>query len=929
MREVDRQTSIVGRHRELETIDRFLASMRDGPTVLAISGEAGIGKTTLWHEAVERARGSSAVVLGARPTLSEEQLPFAALIDLFETILEDALRILPEPQRRALEVALLRRDAAATRSESQTVSVATLTTIVNAARRDPLLIAIDDVQWIDKPSRRVIEFVGRRLRHQPVGILTTERSTDDPMAPFPLAPTVDDDRSMLVTITSLPKNDIVTLVRDRFDMRLGPIGSARLDRMCAGNPFFALEISRYLQRRGLSLEIGDDLDVPASLRHVVSERLGNLSPTAREVTLVAAASITPTMSSIRALVVDADEGLLEAVEGGVLTFDGPRIGVSHPLLASVVYSDTPVRERKRLHERLAAVTGGEERARHLAAAAVGSDESVAGELLDAARAAHARGAPETAADLAHMSARLTPDDLVLDKATRISEAATYLLEAGDTTGAVGLFDRAAREAPEGVTRASARRGLAAATFYLGRFSEAERLFLEALDEPGITPEVAASCYEGMGIIAWLSGRGPQAAELARHARKLARTAGDRVLLAECSAETAFYETFLGNGIPIADMGAALALEDPSRYVRLFRRPTFWNTFPLLWLDDVGSSRDTARALSNEARDHGELTSLPWCLVKLAEDELRLGNLDDAREAAAESVFLADEIGQEFGLAEALICRGVIGGYMGKLGDARSDLEAARGPSARGGAFWADLRLRWSDAVIATAVGDHPTVIDRLDPLPERMEKAGFLDPAAWRFLPELIEALVAVGRVDDAVAILGPVEERSRRLGRRWAIAVASRSRALIEFERTGGASAFDHLDESAAIETDEQQPFELGRTLLVRGVLERRANRKKDARATLERAAALFEDRGAMLWCDRVRQELARIGGRAPAPSDLTETERRIAELVSHGKTNREIAGALFISPKTVEANLTRIYRKLEIGSRTELVRSFLHRDH
>lgn len=928
MTPVDRRANIVGRHQELEAIDRFLASIREGPAVLAISGEAGIGKTTLWHEAVERARESSYVVLGARPTLSEEQLPFAALIDLFETISEDALQVLPDPQRRALDIALLRREAADASFGPQAVSVAALAIIVNAARRDPLLIAIDDVQWIDKPSRRVIEFVARRLRHEAAGILTAERTTDDPVAPFPLAPTLEDDRAMLVSIPSLPTNDIATLVRKRFQMRLGPIGSARLDRMCAGNPFFALEISRYLQRRGLTLEIGDDLDVPASLRHVVSERLANLSPAAREVTLVAAASTAPTTSSIQALVAEADEGLLEAVEAGVLTIDGTRIGLSHPLLASVVYSDTPLGERKRLHERLAAVTSGEERARHLAAAAVGPDESVANELFDAARAAHARGAPETAADLAHLSARLTPDDLVLHRTTRISDAAMYLLEAGDATGALGLFDQAAREAPEGAVRASARRGLALGTFYLGNFPEAERLFLKALDEPGITPEVAASCYEGMGIVTWLCGRGPQAAELARHAGALARRTDDRVLLAECSAEAAFFETFLGNGTPTADMRAALALEDGSLYVRLFRRPTFWNTFPLLWLDEVGSSRDTARALANEARDHGELTSLPWCLVKLAEDELRLGDLDEAREAAAESVFLAAELGQEFGLAEALICKGVIEAYMGELDQARSDLEAARGPTARGGAFWADLRARWADAVIATAVGDYPTVIDRLDPLPNRMAEAGFLDPSAWRFLPELIEALVAVGRIDEAVAVLDPVDERARRLGRRWAVAVASRSRAWIDFERDDGPGAFAHLDAAAAIEIDAGQPLELGRTLLVRGVFERRANRKKDARATLERAAALFEDRGALLWRDRVRRELARIGGRIPAPSDLTETERRIAELVSHGKTNREIAGVLFISPKTVEANLTRIYRKLGIGSRTELVRSFLHRE-
>jgi DNA-binding CsgD family transcriptional regulator len=207
---------------------------------------------------------------------------------------------------------------------------------------------------------------------------------------------------------------------------------------------------------------------------------------------------------------------------------------------------------------------------------------------------------------------------------------------------------------------------------------------------------------------------------------------------------------------------------------------------------------------------------------------------------------------------------------------------------------------------------------------ELVHAMGVREPAYFRIVPDEVEALVALGRLDEAEALLAPFEEAGRNLGRAWTIATGARCRALVLAAR-GDLEAASAAAARALREHDGLPlPFELGRTLVVRGAVERRAKRKREARGTLTKALEIFEELGASLWADKARAELARIGGRAPSSLDLTPTEDKVAALVASGSTNREVAEALFVSVHTVEANLKRIYRKLGVRSRTELASKF-----
>ena len=201
---------------------------------------------------------------------------------------------------------------------------------------------------------------------------------------------------------------------------------------------------------------------------------------------------------------------------------------------------------------------------------------------------------------------------------------------------------------------------------------------------------------------------------------------------------------------------------------------------------------------------------------------------------------------------------------------------------------------------------------------------GVQEPAYFRIVPDEVEALVALGRLDEAEVLLGPFEETGRKLDRAWALATGARCRALLSAARGDLSAALAAADEAVRGHDRLPLPFELGRTLLVKGAVERRAKQKREARETLTQALDTFQKLGAPLWAEKARDEVARIGGRAPAPLALTPTEGRVAALVAAGSTNREVADSLFLSVHTVEANLKRIYRKLGIRSRTELASRF-----
>jgi DNA-binding CsgD family transcriptional regulator len=322
--------------------------------------------------------------------------------------------------------------------------------------------------------------------------------------------------------------------------------------------------------------------------------------------------------------------------------------------------------------------------------------------------------------------------------------------------------------------------------------------------------------------------------------------------------------------------------------------------------------------------HGVETAMMQFRYHLAELECRAGNWGAAAEHARESRAVAQRIGVGAMSAEGFFAVGLVEAHLGRSDPARqAALEGLR--VAEGGGEVLFMILNLSVLGFLELSLDHPSEADAyLSRALELEQRMGVREPAYFRLVPDEVEALVALGRLDEAEALLGPFEEAGRDLGRAWTIATGARCRALVSAARGDLDGASAAADEALRVHEGLPLPFELGRTLLVRGAVERRAKRKREARDTLTKASELFDGLGAAAWADKARAELARIGGRAPSSLDLTPTEEKVAALVAAGSTNREAADALFISIHTVEANLKRIYRKLGVRSRTELAATF-----
>ena len=332
--------AVVGRERELSSLERFLDGVPEGPLGFLIEGEVGIGKTTLWKEAAAAARERSYRVL-CRPVESETQLAFSALGDLLEDVPAEPLSGLPEPQRRALEVALLRREAEGPAPHPRAVSVGLLGVFRSLAQASPVVVAVDDVQWLDRPSASALEFVARRLTEEPIGLLVAQRREARGDLPLNLERALPEDRFERLPVGPLDVEALDRLLRALLDAQFHRPALVQLHAASGGNPFFALEIARSVLQRDLPLTPGQPLPVPDNLRALVSERLAGLSPSARDVALVV--SVLPRATVELIMAAAGGQGgitdLEEAVDAGVLEVDGDRVRFAHPLLASVLYAN--------------------------------------------------------------------------------------------------------------------------------------------------------------------------------------------------------------------------------------------------------------------------------------------------------------------------------------------------------------------------------------------------------------------------------------------------------------------------------------------------------------------------------------------------------------------------------------------------------------
>ena len=337
-------------------------------------------------------------------------------------------------------------------------------------------------------------------------------------------------------------------------------------------------------------------------------------------------------------------------------------------------------------------------------------------------------------------------------------------------------------------------------------------------------------------------------------------------------------------------------------------------------DDLGGARDQIDAALEASAAIGDEASVPLLLRYRATTGWLTGDWEQALQDAVEGHEVAIQTGQPSQQAVLAGTRSLLLAHLGHVDEARDTAEHALDMSAQTGAMFGTMLATSALGFLELSL-ENPSEADRhLGPLVERMESAGIREPGAVRFVPDEIEALIALGRVEEAEALLSRLEERARRLDRPSALAAAGRARGMLETTRGRHEDGLAALASAFAEHDRARMPFERARTLLARGSLERRTKRKSVARDSLQEALEAFEHLGARLWIERARTELASIGGRAPSSGELTPTEKRVAELVAEGRATKEVASLLFVSPKTVEGHLSRIYAKLGVHSRTEL---------
>jgi DNA-binding CsgD family transcriptional regulator len=905
---------VFGRDPELAAIERLLDAAAVGPALLLLEGGPGMGKTTLWAAGVARATDRGFRVLQSRPAEAETRLAYASLSDLLAGVTDDHVRALPAPQCQALEAALLKDGTPGATVDRRSVSMAVLTILRSLAAERPLVIAIDDWQWVDPPSLRVLDFALRRLHPHPIATLVTVRAGSS----FELDHANPEQRQHRAELGPLSLAALHHLLADQLDLRLPRPALVRLERASAGNPLFALEIGRAIFRSGSLPGPGEPLPVPETLREAMARRLAVLSPAAWSGLLVVAASARPTLGLLRQIQGErASRGLRAAAAAGVVEVtDDERIRFTHPLVAAIVLSSALPEDRGRAHRELArVVTDPEERAAHLARSGATAADLPA---IDAgARSAALRGAPDIAAELGEhalaLATGVAPDELGRRRIT----VAWYHVQAGSAARGRELLDLAATGTPPGPIRARALWRLGQVRYQEGSSLAAAALFTRALACVGGDPSLRAELERDTALALVLSGHVAAAAPHARRAMDQAERLGDRRLVTEAAGPLALVRLLMGEGRLPAGASRApddLGADDLPAGVR----PNVLLGMMLRWSDQFDAARGLLEAEHRRAVEHGAEHEVPGVLWHLSELECWTGNWELAASYAETAVQAASLAGDQPALAFAYYARALVHACRGAADAARRDAESglmmAEASDVRLAAASNRHVLGFLELSLADADAAHGWLA------PSAAGVGTFKEPGSLRFLPDEAEALIGTGDLDQANRLLGPFEERAEALGRAWALAAAARCRGLLFAAAGDLPKAMDALDRALAHHAGLDLPLERGRTLLAKGRVHRRRKEKRRAREALEEAATIFDGLGARLWAQRTHTELARIGLRPPSAHDLSQTEAQVAGLAAGGLTNRQIARALFLSPRSVDGVIARIYQKLGIGSRAEL---------
>lgn len=919
-----RVPSLTGRR---ALLDAALAQLTVRPGVL-FHGPAGIGRSTLLAavSASLAAQDQSCTVLHCSPAQEDARLPFVGLIDLFARVPDRCLQALAPAPRAALRAVLLRGPEPADDQSRLAVRVAVVEVLRTLAATGPVLLVVDDLQWLDEPSAEVLAFTVRRLEGIDVRVVAAERVAEGEQAErLRCCP----PGTVELPVPPMADGEVAHLVRTAIGVELPATVLRALQDTAAGNPSYALELGWAAPRDAASVGLDRALPVPRRLRTLLLGEVRTLPEAVRHTLLVAGVAARPSLTVLRAAgLPDPAADLAETERLGIATADADgTVRFSHPLIRAAVCADAPEYLRRQAHALLVqAVTEPVEQARHLALAHPYEDEATARTLMSAAESARRDGAPDAAFELAGLAARRTPGDRPADRADRLLAAADYACDAGQLEEA----GQAAETVLAG--SGSARQRVRARLVLLRNAGQAlggtRDLIEEGLRDADGDPEAEGWLHHWAAVRGLLCG---ELAEGARHARRAARQAalaGDTDTRIGALATLARVQSLAGE--PAA---AGAALEEALALVGgAAAGPESWGLVRMrailaLDSDQVTEAGQQVTELLSDIGEFAGVEEVMATLVALTRIQVRAGHCREALRTAARCSHALAETGVQ--AAPALYAAALAATAGGSADEARRLAEqAVRASEADGDRLFLLRAL----AVLGQAEllpGDPrgaAAAAEALHRVRELGEAMGAADPPLLHWYGDLAEALVILGETDAAGAVLHEARTRVSWDAPGSVLAALERAEGLREAGL--GRAKEGALRLRAAVDRLRRLPLpvELVRTLIALGAVERRSRRRTAARAALGEALETATRIGAAPLAARAGDELARLeagdrsGETGAGAAELTPTEARIAELVGGGATNREVAAELFISVKTVEGALSRVYRKLGVRSRTAL---------
>ena len=903
----DREARIVGREPELAALEEFLG-VEALVRALVLWGGPGIGKTTVLEAGIAAARERGLRVLAARPAGSETRLSYAALGDLLDEVDGEALAAVPDPQRRALEVALLRADPAGAPPDTRAVVVGVLSALRVLAARDRLLVAVDDAQWLDSDSAHALAFAARRLSGDPVRFLLATRTAGSFDLERALAPGVK-----RLAVGPLSLGATRRMLFERLGLTLPRRVLLRIVELADGNPLFALELGRTLAGRRFP-GIGEELVVPATIDDLLGARVDALPVAVRRLVLAVALSGDLRVSQLAEL---ADASAIEAaLDGGVLVVRRDRVRVAHPLLGAAACRRSRAVERRDLHRELAHTHGDEQRRiRHLALAAAGPDVGLAATVAAAASAAAARGAVEDAVELGGHALRLTPPEAA-ERADRLLALAGYLDVAGEDQRVTDLLAPVVDSLPRGAARVRAHLLLADGGV-VSHVDEVDRHLVRALAEGADDPVLRASALSLKSIhqAVVCVQRIADAERWALEALAAARGADVDV---ESVALFALGWARSLRGGAIADVRERYhAISDVTQLYRSLDRVT---GVRLLWRGEVSAARAILNPLPALADERGQAASYFVARLHLCELALRTGEWEAAVRVLEEWDQSSD--GLDGVVPVQARCRALLAAGRGQPDEVQRWATVAIADAQASGMRWDELEALRASGIGALLAREPQRAVASLLSVWRHTQREGVEDPGAFPVAADLVEALLESGEPAEALAVTERLRGLAERQDHPWGLATAKRCSAMVRL----ASGRYDERAVTALVEAADAYQrrglcFDRARTLQSLGRAQRRLKKWGAARDSLDQAVITFDELGSAGWAEQSRSELARVGARRPrAAGKLTPTEQRVAGLAADGLSNKQIAHTLYVTVHTVEVHLSRTYSKLGVRSRSQL---------